>query len=248
MGSCQRQYIVKLPFEKEVVVVEIEKGENDEWLIFKKNGNMVEVQTISRNVSYIFLNGQLIRIKERKRTLEVVSRFGKILRIYEIIGTRKINWMNFGYGKKGNISFFSSGHLRIDFNYCDNNHLKSLSANAAGHSENYEFFYDKNTLLSEVKLNGQTIKHYKWVLAEKLNCYGLSQPDYLPRVRLIHDGAYRYVSGINRKGMNLIRIDENGSEERLIYNPFTETIVSVDTNGKETLHKLSELAGELGAN
>lgn len=245
----ENQYLLKVPFRNSPVLVN-PKDNDSKWQIIEISDSEILVRDINLNIEYGFIGGQLVKIKEKKRQLDVTSSNGKILSISETVGKRTVNWLEFEYDALGNILSLSSGPIKIDFKYSEKFILTEVLTTLAAQTVNFNFEYSTDGLLTYVRQDGAIIKQFTWGKAEDLpKEYGLSQPDYLPPVRLIHDGTFRYVSGINRKGMNLIRIDVNGFEERLVYNPFTEMVISVDSNGHETLHELSDLkGGGLGAN
>lgn len=244
----EESYLLKSPFRDAPVFINA-NDEDPKWQITRPSEAEVVVRDIDLNIEYGFIAGQLIKIIENNRELNVASGNGKILSISETVGKRTVNWLKFEYDELGNILSFSSGPIEFDFKYSPNFILAEVLATLAAQRINFKFEYNTEGLLASVRQNGQIIRQFTWGKAENIPIeYGLSQPDYLPPVRLIHDGTYSYVSGISRKGMNLIRIDASGLEERLIFNPYTETIILVDSTGQETLHNLNEFNGGLGVN
>lgn len=109
------------------------------------------------------------------------------------------------------------------------------------------FQYDEALLTKIIHPDGSE-ENFMW--RKNLETYeaetGLDLPSPKPGALLVADDHYRYIWGINQKGINLVQIDQAGNRSGMIINPKTNEVTKINRDDGEEIYFYAQ-EGENGA-
>lgn len=182
---------------------------------------------------YVYRGGAIVSLESPAgRKLNFETDRGRIVRVRQMGIARPL--LEADYGRDGELRAVRVGPEEYTFRR-SGGLLVEMRGSGVG-SEPWRFQYSRR-LLSGLRQPDGTIRRYEWTtdLAALRRESDLKLPHDAPKAILVGDDCYSYRYGVNREGLNLVRIDGLGRRDGIVFNPKTGEVLFRGVDGGERI-------------